>query len=60
MTPPIERNGKTITVNSYSLLQDRYYEHMRAAGFEGFERGERDSTTEHFEVLDYKATSHGW
>lgn len=51
---PVERNGKTITVNSYSLLQDRFYEHMKAAGFEGFERGERGSTAEHLNVLDYK------
>ena len=51
---PVERNGKTYTVNSYSLLQDRYHEHMKAAGFDGFERGERGSTTEHLEVLDYK------
>ena len=41
-------------VNSYSLLQDRFYEHMRAAGFDGFERGERGSTKEHLDVLDYK------
>jgi septal ring factor EnvC (AmiA/AmiB activator) len=27
---------------------------MRAAGFVGFERGERGSTAEHLEVLDYK------
>ncbi len=51
---PIERDGKKIFVNSYSLLQDRYFEHMRAAGFDGFERGERGSTAEHLEVLDYK------
>ena len=51
---PVERNGKTFIVNSYSLLQDRYHEHMKAAGFDGFERGERGSTTEHLEVLDYK------
>ena len=49
-----ERDGKIVTLNSYSFLQDRYYEHMKAAGFEGFERGERGSTTEHLEVLDYK------
>jgi len=41
-------------VNSYSLLQDRFYEHMRAAGFTDFERGERGSTAEHLSVLDYK------
>jgi hypothetical protein len=51
---PVERNGKTVIINAYSLLQDRYYEHMRAAGFDGFERGERGSTAEHLDVLDYK------
>jgi chromosome segregation ATPase len=50
----VERDGKTYTVNSYSLLQDRYHTHMKKAGFDGFERGERGSTTEHLEVLDYK------
>ena len=50
----VEVDGKTVTRNSYSFLQDRYYEHMRGAGYEGFERGERGSTTEHLEVLDYK------
>jgi septal ring factor EnvC (AmiA/AmiB activator) len=50
----VEQDGKTVTRNSYSFLQDRYYEHMKAAGFEDFERGERGSTTEHLEVLEYK------
>ena len=50
----VEIDGKTVTRNSYSFLQDRYYEHMKAAGFDGFERGERGSTTEHLEVLEYK------
>ena len=50
----VERNGKFYTVNSYSLLQDRYHNHMKEMGFDGFERGERGSTTEHLEVLDYK------
>jgi hypothetical protein len=45
MRVPVESDGKTIILNSYSLLQDRYFEHMRAAGFDGFERGERGSTT---------------
>ena len=49
-----ERDGKTVTLNSYSLLQDRFYEHMREAGFGGFERGERGSVKEHLEDLDYK------
>ena len=47
-------NGKERLVYSYSLLQDRYFEHMRTAGFTGFERGERGSTAEHLEVLEYK------
>jgi hypothetical protein len=41
-------------VNSYSLLQDRFFEHMRAAGYTDFERGERGSTAEHLSVLEYK------
>ena len=41
-------------VKSYSLLQDRFFEHMRAAGFDGFERGERGSTAQHLEVVEYK------
>jgi hypothetical protein len=36
-------SGKAVLVNSYSFLQDRFYEHMREAGFVGFERGERGS-----------------
>jgi hypothetical protein len=54
MRVPVERDGKTIVLNSYSLLQDRFYEGMVAAGFDGFERGERGSTKEHLDVLDYK------
>ena len=52
----VKRNskGKAILVNSYSLLQDHFYEHMREAGFSGFERGERGSTAEHLNVLEYK------
>jgi hypothetical protein len=41
-------------VNSYSLLQDRFYEHMRKTGFKDFERGERGSTSEHLSDLEYK------
>jgi len=41
-------------INEYSKLQDRYHEHMKAAGFSDLQRGERGSTTEHLEVLDYK------
>jgi septal ring factor EnvC (AmiA/AmiB activator) len=51
---PRFKDGTGKWVNSYSLLQDRFAEGMRAAGFDGFERGERGSTTKHLEVLDYK------
>ena len=52
----VKRNakGKPILVNAYSLLQDHFYEHMRAAGFRDFERGDRGSTAEHLTVLEYK------
>ena len=50
---PVERDGKTYNINSYSLLQDRYHEHMRAAGYD-VERGERGSTREHLTVEEYK------
>jgi hypothetical protein len=47
-------NGKAVLIPSYSLLQDRFYEHMKEAGFIDFERGVRGSTTQHLSVLDYK------
>ena len=52
----VKRNdkGKSVLVNSYSLLQDHYHEHMKEAGYSGFERGERGSTAEHLSVLEYK------
>jgi hypothetical protein len=52
--PVLSRNGKPILANSYSLLQDRFFEHMQTAGYTDFERGERGSTAEHLDVLDYK------
>ena len=52
--PVKSNNGKTVLINSYSLLQDRFYNHMRECGYDGFERGERGSTAEHLDVLDYK------
>ncbi|MCL2719128.1 MAG: plasmid recombination protein [Lachnospiraceae bacterium] len=41
-------------INSYSLLQDHFYEHMKSAGYTDFERGERGSTAKHLSVLEYK------
>jgi len=51
---PRYRDESGSWVNSYSLLQDRFFEHMRAAGFTDFERGERGSTVEHLTTLEYK------
>ena len=53
--PLFGKNGKPILIPSYSVLQDKFYEHMAAAGFEGFERGERGSTAEHLTVIEYKS-----
>jgi len=52
----VKRNGKgkAILVNAYSLLQDHFHDHMKEAGFIGFERGERGSTAEHLSVVEYK------
>jgi len=47
-------NGKAVLIPSYSLLQDRFFEHMRQAEFNDLERGVRGSTTEHLSVLNYK------
>jgi len=41
-------------INSYSLLQDRFFEHMRAAGYDDIERGECGSTAENLSVIEYK------
>lgn len=52
--PILGKNGKPIRIPSYSLLQDRFYEHMRIAGFDGFERGELGSTRVNLNSLDFK------
>ena len=49
-----DENGKSHIIKSYSLLQDRFFEHMRDAGFEDFERGERGSTAQHLSVTEFK------
>jgi len=52
--PVRSKTGKAVLINSYSLLQDRFFGHMRAAGYDGFERGERGSTAQHLSDLEYK------
>ena len=54
-SPLLGKNGKPILIPSYSILQDKFYEHMASAGFEGFERGERGSTAEHLTIIEYKS-----
>ena len=49
-----DETGTEHLIKSYSLLQDRFFQYMRDAGFEDFERGERGSTAEHLSVLEYK------
>lgn len=46
--------GKQIYHASYSVLQDKFFEHMQGAGFTGFVRGERGSTAENLTSLEYK------
>lgn len=50
----IGKYGKPVFRKSYSVLQDSLFEHMREAGFKGFERGELGSTAEHLSSLDYQ------
>ena len=49
-----DEDGKSHIIKSYSLLQDRFFEHMRDVGFEDFERGERGSTAQHLSVTEFK------
>ena len=50
----VSKYGKPVFRKSYSVAQDQLFEHMTAAGFTGFERGEMGSTAEHLSSLDYQ------
>ena len=52
--PLVTQNGKQILKNSYSLLQDQFFNAMRNAGYTDLERGERGSTEEHLSVTQFK------
>ena len=52
--PVLNSKGKPVYRASYSILQDKFYEYMKDAGFEGFDRGERGSTAENLTSLGYK------
>jgi chemotaxis protein histidine kinase CheA len=52
--PVFDKNGKPVLIPSYRILQTEFYEHMVAAGFDGFERGELGSDAQHLSVVEYK------
>ena len=47
--PILQKNGKPVLKKSYSVLQDDFYNAMRAKGYTDVERGERGSTEEHLD-----------
>jgi len=53
-TPVLNAKGKPILKKSYSILQDDFFNAMRAAGYTDVERGERGSTEEHLTVTQFK------
>ena len=52
--PALQKNGKPVLKKSYSVLQDDFFEHMRSAGYDDVERGERGSSEEHLTVTQFK------
>ena len=48
------KSGKPVLEKSYSVLQDDFFNHMRAAGYTDIERGERGSSEEHLTVTQFK------
>ena len=52
--PVLQKNGKPVLRKSYSILQDDFFETMRAAGYTDVERGERGSSEEHLTVTQFK------
>ena len=52
--PLLSKTGKKILTPSYSILQDQFFQFMRAAGYTDVERGQRGSTEEHLTVTQFK------
>ena len=52
--PVLQKNGKPVLKKSYSILQDDFFNFMRATGYTDVERGERGSTEEHLTVTQFK------
>jgi len=48
------KTGKAVLKQSYSVLQDDFFEYMRDAGYADVERGERGSSEEHLTVTQFK------
>ncbi len=48
------KTGKAVLKQSYSVLQDDFFEYMRDAGYTDVERGERGSSEEHLTVTQFK------
>ena len=52
--PILQKNGKPVLRKSYSVLQDDFFNAMRAASYTDVERGERGSSEEHLTVAQFK------
>ncbi|HPK16822.1 MAG TPA: hypothetical protein PKW41_12560 [Clostridia bacterium] len=50
-----DEHGNVRLIPSYSLLQDRFFEHMKNAGYNDIERGERHSAEANLAVAEFKA-----
>lgn len=50
----IDEKGEQRRIASYSLLQTRFFNHMKEAGFKDFERGIKGSTSEHLDTVEFK------
>ena len=48
------KTGKAVLKQSYSILQDNFFEYMRKAGYTDVERGERGSSEEHLTITQFK------
>jgi len=52
--PLLTKQGKSVLRKSYSVLQDDFYNFMKASGYTDLERGERGSSEEHLTVTQFK------
>ena len=52
--PILNTKGKPVLRKSYSVLQDDFFRHMKEAGYDDIERGERGSSEEHLTVTQFK------